>query len=164
MQKRQEIITIVATTNNLAIGKGGDMLFYISDDLKRFKRLTSGYTIVMGRKTFESLPKGALPNRRNIVLSRTADHIDGAEIAHSKEEILNMTSKEERIFIIGGGEIYKQFLDISDKIYLTKLNIDVEGDTFFPRINNCDWEEESNETHFCEKNKIEYSFINLSRK
>ena len=125
---------IVAIDRKGGIGRGGDLLFHISADLRRFKALTLGHTVVMGRKTFESLPKGALPGRRNIVVTRNAAYTaPGADIAHSLEEALAMASGE--IFIIGGAEIYRQALPLADKLFLTVINAEAENaDTYFPVI------------------------------
>ncbi len=127
---------IVAMASNRAIGKNNQLLWHISNDLKRFKRLTTGNPIVMGRKTYESLPGGALPNRRNIVLSDRLEIAPvGCELAHSIEEVLQMVKQETEVFIIGGGSVYEQFLPLADKIYLTRIEQQFEGDTFFPPVN-----------------------------
>lgn len=127
------ISIIVAATLDGAIGLRGDMLYYIRPDLKRFKALTTGHTIIMGRKTFESLPKGALPDRRNIVVSRQADFsAPGAELAHSLEEALDMARGEE-VFILGGESIYRQAIPLADRLFLTQINVlRPDADTFFP--------------------------------
>ena len=104
-----DITIIVAATRDMAIGNRGDLLYHISDDLKRFKSLTMGHPIIMGRKTFESFPKGALPGRRNIVVTRNASYnAPGIEIATSLDEAINMTAASDEAMIIGGGEIYRQ--------------------------------------------------------
>ena len=113
---------IVAATLDGAIGLRGDMLYYIRPDLQRFKALTTGHTVIMGRKTFESLPKGALPNRRNIVITRRADFsAPGAEVAHSLQEALN-TADGEEIFIIGGESIYRAAMPLAQRLYLTQIH------------------------------------------
>lgn len=124
---------IVAATLDGAIGLEGDMLYYIGPDLKRFKELTTGNTIIMGRKTFESLPKGALPDRRNIVVTRQSTFAaPGAETAASLEDALAMAAGQE-IFIIGGESIYRQAMPLADRLYLTEINIRrPDADTFFP--------------------------------
>ena len=129
------ITIIVAVDLNNAIGRGGDMLYHLSADLRRFKALTMGHTLIMGRKTFDSLPKGALPGRRNIVVSRnTAFSAPGAERASSLEEAIAMAGNAE-IFIIGGGQIYAQALPLADTIELTVISDRAESaDTFFPAI------------------------------
>ncbi len=124
---------IVAATLDGAIGLRGDMLYYIRPDLQRFKALTTGHTVIMGRKTFESLPKGALPNRRNIVITRRADFsAPGAEVAHSLQEALN-TADGEEIFIIGGESIYRAAMPLAQRLYLTQIHAELpDADTFFP--------------------------------
>jgi dihydrofolate reductase len=120
---------IAAISRNRVIGKDGKLPWYISEDLKRFKRLTTGYTVLMGRKTFESLGK-PLPNRRNVVI--TTHSIAGVETYASLSEALDALKGEERVFIIGGGQIYTQLLEQADELYLTIVDRDVAGDTLFP--------------------------------
>ena len=110
---------IAAVAKNRAIGKDNKLIYWLPNDLKRFKALTTGHTIIMGRKTFESLPKGALPNRRNIVLTRSAKEIPGCDCYRSLEEALTHCDEDEQLFIIGGASIYKQTLPIADRLYLT---------------------------------------------
>lgn len=138
---KPEVILIVAATRNFAIGRGGDLLFHISDDLKRFKSLTMGHPIIMGRKTFESFPKGALPGRRNIVVTRNPDYAaTGVECASSIEEALDMCASSSKCFVIGGGEIYAQALPYASKIELTMIDDVVENaDTFFPMLSIAEW-------------------------
>jgi dihydrofolate reductase len=124
-----KLIIIVAVNKNRVIGKNGKLPWHISDDLKRFKSLTSGHTVLMGRKTFESLSK-PLPNRRNVVLS--SQQIPGIETYPSIEQALEKLKSEEKVFVIGGGEIYKQLLHKADEIVLTIVEDEYEGDTFFP--------------------------------
>ena len=140
-----KINIIVSVSENLVIGKDNKLLWNLKSDLKRFKELTTGHPIIMGQKTFESLPKGALPNRTNIVLTDnnkfTAPKIITAyNITESLQiaKLKNGTNCE--VFIIGGGSIYKQFLDYADTIYLTKVHINIEGDTTFPKLNLDKWE------------------------
>lgn len=131
---KPEINIIVAVCGDGAIGRRGDLLFHISADLKRFKALTMGYPIIMGRKTFESFPKGPLPGRRNIVISRRDDYRpDGAEVYASPAEALKACSGAEKVFIIGGGQIYEEFIDMADKLLITDIDAIVDdADTFFP--------------------------------
>lgn len=136
---------IVAIDNRGAIGRGGDLLYRIPEDLKRFKSLTVGNTVVMGRKTFESLPKGALPQRRNIVITRSDDfQAPGAERAASVEEALAMAAEGPgETFIIGGAEIYRQTLPLAQCIYLTLVDASTDdADTFFPSIDPEQWQTE----------------------
>ncbi|MED1785842.1 dihydrofolate reductase [Brevibacillus fortis] len=122
------ISLIVAYARNQVIGKDGDMPWHLPADLKNVKELTTGKTIVMGRKTFESIGK-PLPNRRNVVLTRSQDfHPEGVDVVHTKEEVLAMGD----VIIFGGSEIYRQFLDVVDRLYITEIDLETEGDTFFP--------------------------------
>lgn len=158
-----EIIIIVAIAKNNVIGKDNKLLWHISDDLKRFKRLTIGKTVIMGRKTFFSLPNGALPNRRNIVITDYSDDCClGAEKVSSIEEAIENVKNEKKVFIIGGGAIYKQFLPLCNKIYLTKVHKEYDGDVFFPEINMEEWELVEEENHF--EHDPQFSFITLKRK
>ena len=157
---------IVAIDKNNGIGKGNDQLAYISADLKRFKALTSGHSIIMGRKTFEALPKGALPNRRNIVISRQSNYTaPNIEVVTSPQEAAELCKNEKEVFIIGGGEIYKMFLPDTSKIYLTNINHAFEGvDTFFPELPSSEWDIEHEEGPFIdEKSGLEYNYQNLVR-
>ena len=130
------ISIIVAATRDMAIGRGGDLLYHISDDLKRFKSLTMGCPIIMGRKTFESFPKGALPGRRNIVITRNpAYSAPGVEVAPSVSVAIAMCEGAEHIYIIGGGEIYRQALPLADRLELTLIDAECpDADTRFPHI------------------------------
>ncbi|MGV3139088.1 dihydrofolate reductase [Brevibacillus agri] len=122
------ISLIVAYAKNQVIGKDGDMPWSLPADLKNVKEITTGKTIVMGRKTFESIGK-PLPNRRNVVLTRSrAFHPEGVDVVHTKEEVLALGD----VIIFGGAEIYRQFLDVVDRLYITEIDLETEGDTFFP--------------------------------
>jgi len=152
------INVIVAYDKNLAIGKDNTLVWRQSADLKRFKELTTGNTVVMGRKTFESIGK-PLPNRRNIVITRQDIEIEGVEIIKSIEEIKNI---EEDIFIIGGGEIYKSCLILADRIFATEIDCEIEADTWFVDVDMSEWVVESKSEHKSdEKNQYDYNFINL---
>ena len=136
------IAMIAAIAANNAIGFENKLLYWLPDDLKRFKSLTTGHTIIMGRKTFESLPKGALPNRRNIVLSKNPSaQYAGTEVFHSLEQALQQCSETENVFIIGGESLYKEGLSKADRLYLTTIEDTPEqDDAFFPAINEQEWE------------------------
>jgi dihydrofolate reductase len=152
---------IVAYDKNLAIGKDNTLVWRQSADLKRFKELTTGHTVVMGRKTYESIGK-PLPNRRNIVITRQDIEIEGVEIIKSIEEIKNI---KEDIFIIGGGEIYKNCLILADRIFVTEIDCEIEADTWFPKFWTSEWVEESNEQHKSdEKNQFNYNFVNYVKR
>ncbi|MGQ8337715.1 dihydrofolate reductase [Sunxiuqinia sp. A32] len=159
------ISIIVAIAQNFAIGKNNDLLFHLPNDLKYFKKVTTGHTIIMGRNTLLSLPKWPLPNRRHIVITDNPDdHFDGCETVFSIEEAIEKVKDEKEAFIIGGGMIYRQFYPIAGKLYLTLVHQDFEADTFFPEVNYEQWETESREEHFDEKNGFNYSYLNLRRK
>ena len=161
------IYIIVATDKNLAIGNQNKLLFWLPNDLKRFKELTTGNTIIMGRNTFLSLPKGALPNRRNIVLSTRKDaSFPGAETFSSLEEAINNCSEEEKVFIIGGASVYKQALPLADVLCITEIDAEApEADTYFPAIDPTIWKEKSRESHSAdEKHPCPYTFVEYVRK
>lgn len=130
------ISMIAALARNGAIGNRNKLLYWLPDDLKRFKALTTGHTIVMGRKTFESFPKGALPNRRNIVLSRTQASLPGAEVFPTLQDAMRSCAQDDEIFIIGGETLYRQCIGMADRLYLTQVDDEPrEADAFFPNIN-----------------------------
>jgi dihydrofolate reductase len=161
----RNLAIIVAVARNFAIGKNNDLLFHLPDDLKRFKRITQGHSVIMGKKTFFSLPKGPLPNRRNIVITDVpGEKFEGCETAYSIEEVINLIKDEEIAFVIGGGTIYRQFYPITGKLYLTLVHKDFNADTFFPEINFEEWIEEKREDLFDRHNDFSYSNIDLVRK
>lgn len=157
---------IVAVAENNAIGKDNDLIWYISDDLKRFKRLTTGHTILMGRKTYESLPNGALPKRENVVITRDKNlKLDKCTMLYSIEDAIERYAQsEEEIFVIGGGSIYEKLLPYANKIFLTKVHSSFEADVFFPEIDEKKWKLVTEEHHEKgEKNEFDFSFIDLER-
>ncbi len=132
---------------------------------KRFKAITTGHTIVMGRKTFDSLPKGALPNRRNIVLSKQDIELKGAEVYHSIEDIKQATQEEDEVFIIGGASVYEQLLSEVNQIFLTRIHASFEADVFFPTFEADEWEVIHSEfVEANEKNEYAHTFEQLIRK
>lgn len=155
-----QVIIIAAVAENNVIGKDNKLLWHLSEDLKRFKRLTSGYPVIMGRKTYESLPFKPLPKRRNIIVTRNAKYTaDGCEIVSSPEAAIDICSKEEKVFVIGGEAIYKAFLKHADTLELTKVYTNIKGDAFFPDFNEESFsEEKSNIAQPDEKNDYPYSF------
>ncbi len=164
MKNKGVISVIVATDEDWGIGKDNDLLYPISADLKRFKCLTTGHTVVMGRKTFDSLPGGALPNRRNIVISSNKEfRPEGCEVVHSFEEVMSLL-KGESFFVIGGGSVYKHFLPFADELYLTKIHASLGADTFFPVLDATEWtvikDEQINDDT---RSRYAYSFIDLKR-
>ncbi len=162
----QTISIIVAVDEKNGIGRQNQLLKPISNDLKRFKSLTSGHPVIMGRSTWESLPNKPLPNRINIVLTRNADvEIEGALTANSIDAALEQCPQNNEVFVIGGAQIYSQFFKIADKIYLTKIHNTYDADAFFPLINDVNWQIESEELiSDDEKAGVSYSFIDLKRK
>ena len=161
----ENISIIVAIAQNFAIGKNNDLLFHLPNDLKHFKAITSGHTIIMGRKTLLSLPKWPLPNRRHIVISsQTNFKAEGCEVVSSIEEAIEKVNGEQEAFVIGGGMIYEQFFPLADKLYLTLVHQDFDADVFFPSIDYKAWEQTSRTNFHDEKNDFDYSYIDLKRK
>ena len=163
--KGNELTIIVAAAENDAIGKDNKLLWHLSDDLQHFKKLTSGHHIIMGRKTFESFPK-PLPNRTHIVITRQEDYVvpEGVIKASSLQDAINLAKDDSQPFIIGGGEIYKQGMDYADKIEITRVHHDFEGDTFFPKIDSTIWKEVNNVFHKKDKDHdYEFSFLTYVR-
>lgn len=161
----RNISIIVAIAENFGIGKNNDLLFHLPSDLKRFKAITTGKTIIMGRNTLLSLPKWPLPNRRHVVISDIPDdNFEGCDMASSIQDAIDLVKNEEEAFIIGGGMIYKQFYPVAGKLYLTVVHKTYDADIFFPEIDYSEWIEESKEDLYDEKNNFNYSNINLLRK
>jgi dihydrofolate reductase len=134
------ISIIVAIAENMAIGKDNDLLWHIPADLKRFKQITSGHPVIMGKRTWESLPRRPLPNRRNIVITDLAgEQISGCEMAYSIGEAIALCKPDEENFIIGGASVYRQFLPYADRLYLTRVYKSFDGDVFFPEIDFSQW-------------------------
>lgn len=167
MKTLDNLSIIVAVAKNGAIGLNNGLLYRLPNDLKRFKALTTGHTVIMGRKTFESLPKGALPNRRNIVLSRREGlHYENAECYRSLDEALMQCDYTEDLYIIGGGELYGQTVGLAKRIHLTIVDdLPDKADTFFPELNPDEWEEVLREEHPAdEKHEQAYTFIDYVRR
>lgn len=162
-----ELTIIVAAGEDNAIGKDNDLIWHLSDDLKRFKKLTSGHHIIMGRKTFESFPK-PLPNRTHIVITRQKDYKvpDGVIVVNNLEDAIDAARKDSQPFIIGGGEIYKQSINLAEKLEMTRVHSTFKNaDTFFPEIDDTKWREVSRTTHDADqKHKYAFSFITYLRK
>ncbi|MCF8368955.1 MAG: dihydrofolate reductase [Bacteroidales bacterium] len=163
----KNISIIVAVARNHAIGKDNKLLWHLSEDLKRFKKLTTGHYIVMGKKTYYSLPNRPLPNRTHLVLTDVpGELIDNCTMAYSVTDALEKMHPEEENFIIGGASIYKQFLRHANKLYITWVHEDFEADTFFPHINDEEWDVVSKEDFLNpdENNPYPYSYIIYERK
>lgn len=157
---------IVAVGKNLEIGKNNQLLWHISNDLKNFKNLTLGHTVVMGENTWNSLPKKPLPNRKNLVLSYQTDKLlEGAIVFNNIDDLIDSVEHEEKVFIIGGAMIYKQFIDIVDTIFITRVDKEFDADTFFPEMPDDIWNLTSgnNWLHDDESN-LDYSFEIYYRK
>ncbi|MBB6325626.1 dihydrofolate reductase [Algoriphagus iocasae] len=161
------ILLIAAVAKNGVIGKENDLVWRIPTDFKRFKALTSGNYILMGRKTFESLGK-PLPNRTHLVITRNPEFEvpEGHHVFESVEEVFIYCSKigVEKLYVIGGGEIYKQTIGIADELVITEVEASPEGDTYFPEIDLNNWKEVSRESHPAdEKNQFPFSFVDYVR-
>lgn len=154
---------IAAVAENRAIGFENKLLYWLPNDLKRFKALTTGHTIVMGRKTFDSLPKGALPNRRNVVISRSVKELPGCDVYSSLDEALQHCTADEDIYIIGGASVYEQALPLADRLCLTEIaDTPADADAFFPDYSS--WKESWREDHDTdEKHNQKYSFVDYVR-
>ena len=160
-----QINIIAAVAKNRAIGYQNDMVYYIKADLRRFKELTTGHTVIMGRRTFDSLPKGALPNRRNIVLSRTIQDFPGCDVYVSLEEAMKHIGADEQAFIIGGASVYKEGLAIADRLFLTEIDATPKhADVFFPEFDNSTWEIEKKEEHSKTEKSPAFAFVDYIRK
>ena len=161
------ISLIVAVAQNNVIGCGNKLLWHLPADLRYFKAKTTGHHIIMGRNTFESIGGGRLlPNRTSVILSRNNSlEVDGAHIAHSVTDALGLCPQDEEVFVIGGEQIYRQTIGMASRIYITRVDADLNGDAFFPEIDIDVWILESEE-HFLadDKNKYAYSFLTYIRK
>jgi dihydrofolate reductase len=160
------ISIIVAVSDDLGIGKDNRLLWNISEDMKRFKRLTTGNTVIMGKKTWESLPRRPLPGRTNIVLTDDPNEvIDGSVTAYSIEDALSKCKKGEEIFVIGGGSVYRQFMPVADKLYITHVHKNAPADIYFPEIDLNKWKVADKEDFKTEEpNPIAYSYVIYVRK
>lgn len=163
-KKSQLVTIIVAAAENNVIGNENKLIWHLSDDLKRFKDLTKGHHVIMGRKTFESMPK-ALPNRINVIITRKKDYVaENAIVVNSLEEALKVSSDDPQPFIIGGGEIYKMSMNISNRVELTRVHHNFDGDTYFPEIDSKIWcEINRTEKKKDDKHKYDYTFITYEK-
>jgi dihydrofolate reductase len=155
---------IAAVARNRAIGYENKLIYWLPNDLKRFKALTTGHTILMGRKTFESLPKGALPNRRNCVLTRSRKQLEGCECFATWDEFIATCRPDEDVFIIGGASLYKNLIDKADRLCLTEIDdTPQQADTFFPDYSE-GWREVSRDEHPADdKHSHGYAFVDYER-
>ncbi len=148
---------VVAASSNNVIGRDGGLPWHLPDDLRQFKRLTMGKAVIMGRSTYESIGR-PLPDRRNIVMTRNADYVaDGCDVVSSVSEAIDAVEGAEEAMIIGGGQVYRDFLPLADRIYLTRVQAEVEGDTYFPEIDEATWRLVSSEHHGADE-KHRYAF------
>ena len=156
-------LVVAASTNNV-IGVAGDLPWHLSDDLKRFKALTMGKPIVMGRKTYDSIGR-ALPGRQNVVITTQTEFVaDGCDVVSSPEAAIAVTDGAEEVMVIGGGEIYRLFLPLADCIHLTRVNVEVDGDTVFPALDESAWHATSREEHSAdESNDYDFAILTYSR-
>jgi len=160
------ISIIVAVSEDWGIGKDNELLWHISEDLKRFKRLTSGNTVIMGKKTWESLPRRPLSGRKNIVLTdNPQESIENSVTAYSLDDALSKCVHDEEVFIIGGGSIYSQFMPIADRLFITHVHKNAPADVYFPEIDQSIWEiTEKEEFKAGENNDIPYTYTIYERK
>lgn len=160
------VTLIVAAAENNAIGKDNKLIWYLSDDLKRFKSLTTGHHIIMGRKTFESFPK-PLPNRTHVVITRNSNYLvpEGVVVVNSLEAAIEVSKQDSQPYVIGGGEIYKQAFSLANKIELTRVHESFPADTFFPKIDTSIWKE-TNAVFYKkdDKNEFDFTFFTYERK
>lgn len=154
---------IAAVARNGAIGRDNKLIYWLPNDLKRFKSLTTGHTIIMGRHTFDSLPKGALPNRRNIVLSHTVKELPGCECYTSLGDALAHCGHDEDVYIIGGASVYSEAINRADRLCLTEVDdVPADADTFFPQYDG--WREQWREEHDTdERHAYRYAFVDYVR-
>lgn len=154
---------IVAIANNGVIGIDNTLPWHLPEDLKRFKALTMGHHIIMGRKTYDSLGR-LLPGRTTVIVTRNADYeVEGALIAHSLEQAIALCGNDDEVFLIGGAELYRAGLGISNKLYITEIDLDVAGDAHFPQIDDAQWQETAREAHVSEKG-LRFSYVTYQRK
>lgn len=160
-----KISIVVAFDKNQLIGRNNQLPWHLPADLKYFKNVTMGHHLIMGRKTYDSIGK-PLPGRTSVVITRQHDwKAEGCLVAHSLEDAIRLCGNQEEIFIVGGAEIFKNSLPVATDLYITKINHQFEGDTFFPEINENEWREISREDHQPdEKNKWGFSFLRFRRK
>lgn len=162
-----EISIVAAVADNYAIGKGNKLPWHLPADLKHFRELTTGHAVVMGKRTFESLPNGPLPNRRNVVLTSVMSEgvNEGYFEADSLEDAFYLCEKEEKVFIVGGAAVYRQSLEIAESLYITWVHHEFSADIYFPEVDFSKWEEVARQDMTAdEKNPYPYSFVHYKRK
>lgn len=153
---------IVAIAKNGVIGLNNNLPWHLPEDLKRFRAITTGHHIIMGRKTYESLGR-LLPGRTTVIVTRNKNYqVDGALIAHSIEQAISLCPNDSEVFLIGGAELYQAGLSLADKLYITEVDLDVVGDAFFPYLDLTNWQELAREVHVSEKG-LAFSYMNYQR-
>ena len=160
------ISIIAAVSDDLGIGKNNELIWHIPEDLKRFKKLTIGKSVIMGKKTWESLPRKPLSGRKNIVMTDIPDEIINCAItAYSMEDALRKSDKNEEVFVIGGGSVYRQFMPVANRLYITHVHKKAPADIFFPEIDPGKWKViERKECISEDENEIPYSYVIYDRK
>lgn len=167
INKKPNLSIIVAMADNRAIGKDNDLLWHLSDDLKRFKKLTTGHPVVMGRKTWESLPKRPLPGRMNIVFTQNPDYeAPGAEVVHSVNDLFKVLKDcDDEVFVMGGASIYEMLLPFTKRLYVTRVYRDFDGDVYFPVIDMSEFTlVKFGEPMFDEESGLDYAYEEYDRK
>lgn len=158
------ISIIVAVSEDWGIGKDNELLWHLPEDLKRFKKLTLGNTVIMGKRTWESLPKRPLPGRKNIILTDMKGEVfDSSATAYSIDDALAKCEPDDDVFIIGGGSIYRQFMPVADRLYITHVHKITPADTFFPPVDPSVWKVTEKEEHQSEENEVPYTYVIYSR-
>ena len=158
-----QLSTIVAIANNRVIGINNTLPWHLPEDLKRFRALTTGHHIIMGRKTYESLGR-LLPGRTTVIVTRNQDYkVAGALVANSLQDAIAQSKGDDEAFLIGGAELYQDGLKLSDKLYITEIDLDVAGDAHFPDFDRSDWQEMAREAHVSEKG-LKFSYVTYQRK
>jgi dihydrofolate reductase len=159
------ITLIAAAAENNALGKDNDLLWHLPNDFKRFKEITSGHHIIMGRKTFDSFPK-PLPNRTHIIITRQKEYlVENCIVVHSLEDAIAIAPQNEEVFIIGGAQIYEQSIPLADKIDLTRVHTSLDADAFFPEFDTSEWNLVFSEKHFKdEKHQYDFTFETYLKK
>ena len=153
---------IVAIANNHVIGVNNTLPWHLPEDLKRFRALTMGHHIIMGRKTYESLGR-LLPGRTTVIVTRNKDYgVEGALIANSLAEAITLCKNDDEVFVIGGAELYKDALELANKLYVTQIDLEVQGDAFFPAFDTTEWKETLHEEHTSAQG-LPFNYINLEK-
>lgn len=159
------ISIIVAVSDDLGIGKNNDLLWHLPEDMKRFKSLTTGNTVIMGKRTWESLPRRPLPNRKNVVITDVpGESFEGALAAYSIDDAISRCRDDKEVFIIGGGSIYRQFMPLAARLYITHVHKRTEADVFFPKIDKRTWKVVEKEEFIPEGEGIPYTYVIYERK